>query len=110
MPAKKKAAKKTKAPKPVTIQYKCNPTCQARPKHPEIHRNGTVVLTAAGTDVTLDFISSPFKSRHKHISITAGNSVTEVIDPSAKIDEYFYSLACSACTNPIGDPSMIVEP
>src|SRR5689334_17678877 len=111
MPAKKKATKKKQtAPKTVKIQFKCAPTCQARPKHPKLHRNDSVILAAIGTNVTLTFNKSPFQSGNKNFSITAGNSVTEVIKSNAAFEEYFYQKVCSACSNPQGDPSVIVEP
>src|SRR5262249_35233903 len=109
MPAKKKATKK-KASKTTKIQFKCNPACQASPKHPKVRHSDTIVLMAVGTDVIIDFIESPFQSRRKHFSISAGNSVTQVIAVSADFKAYKYSLACTACQSPLGDPSMIVVP
>jgi hypothetical protein len=109
MPAKKKKTTTSGSPRTVTIKFKCNPSCQAQPPSPIVHRNAHVVLSAIGTDVTLNFTSSPFKSRRKQITITAGNSVTQVISPTAGLKEYDYSLACTACSSGLGEPSMIVE-
>jgi hypothetical protein len=107
MPAKKKATKK-KASKSTTVQFKCNPACKASPKHPKVRHSDTIVLKAVNTDVIIDFIESPFQSTNTHFSISAGNSVTEVISASAALKAYKYSLACTACLTPLGDPSMIV--
>jgi hypothetical protein len=106
-----KAAKKKVTPKAKTVQivYSCGPLCKAQAKHPRIKNGSTVVLKATNTDVDISFTNgSPFKSHDTTIHIAQGTTKSEVIQGTTG-KEYFYTLTCADCSNPVDSPSMIVD-
>lgn len=96
------------------IHYECDSGCVASVHQAYIGRSpSVVVLSAIGTDVTLDFSpykGSPFKGGRKKISIKADKSKQMQVDSGIADDTYPYDLTCSACstTPPPGPPEMIV--
>ena len=113
--SKKKKEKKAGAPKVTHIYYECQGSaCVESMNQANVGAGGSVVvLSAIGTDVTLNFFSlagSPFKGGKTSISIKADKSKHMVVDAGAAHMAYPYNVSCDACSTPRppAPPEMIV--
>lgn len=112
--SRKTARKTTPTAVSTTIKYRCvggaGGNCTATPRSAHMRPGATVTLEAVNTDVTITFGAkgSPFQPPTNPLSITAGTTLSQVVDPSAA-GAFTYVLSCSQCARQSqGPPEMIV--
>ena len=94
-------------PRKNVIVYSCGPKCVPDIHDKKVKPRSFIYLVADGTDVTLNFATSPFKPPVTTVSIPADTFVK--LQFGSTQDTFEYSVSCSQCPAPQDDPSMIVD-
>ena len=103
----KKTTRATRAPGKNVIVYSCDPKCKPDIHDLKLKRNSFVYLVADGTNVTLNFLTSPFNPPMPTVSIPTNTFVKLKIGMTT--GTFTYTVSCTGCPSPMDDPSMIVD-
>jgi hypothetical protein len=108
--ASRKRTAAGRRPRTHRFTYKCvQNTCTAVPPSKHMKPNDIASLTATGTNATLTFATSPFKSGVTTISLTNGAPPHKETVGSTP-GTFSYTVACSACPSAVVLPPEMIVP